>query len=117
MKSECFYCSGQVSPLAANSSTRVCENVGMRMEIHRQDQEAAECPVLSPPIGRPPADFLCLASRTPAPCQQCGAEGHESRQRMLTPSASWGQSPLLQFPDVWKEQDIEICSEYVITRQ
>lgn len=66
----------RVSSSAANSSTRVCENVGMRIAIHRQGQEAVECPVLSQPIGRPPADFLCLASCTPAPCQQCWAEGH-----------------------------------------
>lgn len=30
---------------------------------------------------------------------------------MLTPCANWGQSPLLQFPDVWKEQNIKMLQQ------
>lgn len=32
---------------------------------------------------------------------------------MPTPSASWDRSPSPQFPDVWKGQNIKICSECV----
>lgn len=67
---------GQVSCFSCRPlNSTVCENAGMRMEIHRQGQEAAECQAPSRPIGRPPADFLCLASRIPAPCRQRWAEG------------------------------------------
>lgn len=115
VNTKCFYRTGdkwvgQVSCFSCRPlNSTVCENAGMWMEIHRQGQEAAECQALSRPIGRPPADFLCLASRIPAPCRQRWAEGRGWLQRMPTPSASWGQSPLLQFPDVWKEHSIKIC--------
>lgn len=58
-----------------NLMTKCLQNV-IENEIYLLGQEAAECPALSQPIRRLPADFLCLASSIRAPCQFDWAEGH-----------------------------------------